>query len=122
MGFDCTNYQHQFRDAVGVGHPPFPAEQHIYQTIFLDKTRQDLWMWNSIDENKIIGKKWWHQFGHRWQHYARVVPEMMFVNSVKNRTLFAGAWMMGVCRPHPSFLCLPGFLLDRYLNVNSGAA
>ncbi|KAL4735850.1 hypothetical protein BDV11DRAFT_173450 [Aspergillus similis] len=94
MGFDCTNYQHQFRDAVGVGNPPYPAGQHVYQTIFLDKTRQDLWTWDSINENKIIGKKWWHQFGHRWQHYARVVPGMMFVNSLKNRTLFAGAWTM----------------------------
>ncbi|RDW93616.1 putative flavin-containing amine oxidasedehydrogenase [Aspergillus mulundensis] len=94
MGFDCSNYQHQFRQAVGVGNPPLPDEQHIYQTIFLDKSRQDLWTWEDIDETKILGKKWWHQFGHRWQHYARVVPGMMFANSLANKTLFAGAWTM----------------------------
>jgi hypothetical protein len=95
MGFDCSNYQHQFREAVGVGHAPYPPDRHVYQTIFLNKERQDLWTWDSIDHRKIIGKKWWHQFGHRWQHYARVVPGMMFING-KNRTQYAGAWTMVV--------------------------
>ncbi|KAL3478552.1 hypothetical protein BJX99DRAFT_224304 [Aspergillus californicus] len=93
MGFDCSNYQHQFRDAVGIGNAPYPAHRHVYQTIFLDKQRQDLWTRDAIDKNKILGEKWWHQFGHRWQHYLRVVPGMMFING-KNRTLFAGAWTM----------------------------
>ncbi|KAL4871510.1 hypothetical protein BDV12DRAFT_194274 [Aspergillus spectabilis] len=93
MGFDCSNYQHQFRASVGEGNPQYPADRHVYQTIFLDKNRQDLWTWEGIDENKIIGMKWWHQFGHRWQHYLRVVPGMMFVNG-RNRTLFAGAWTL----------------------------
>ncbi|KAL4810688.1 hypothetical protein BDV18DRAFT_149893 [Aspergillus unguis] len=93
MGFDCSNYQHQFREAVGVGNPPLPPEGHVYQTIFLDKDRDDLWTWNEIDQDKIIGQKWWHQFGHRWQHYVRVVPGMMFING-KNRTQYAGAWTM----------------------------
>ncbi|KAL4922663.1 hypothetical protein BDW62DRAFT_196669 [Aspergillus aurantiobrunneus] len=93
MGFDCSNYQHQFRVSVGQGHKPLPPDRHVYQTIFLDKQRQDLWTWDAIDQDKIIGEKWWHQFGHRWQHYARVVPGMMFING-KNRTLFAGAWTM----------------------------
>ncbi|KAI9373425.1 hypothetical protein BJX61DRAFT_533182 [Aspergillus egyptiacus] len=93
MGFDCSNYQHQFRESVGVGNPPLPPERHVYQTIFLDMDRQDLWTWDGIDPDKVLGKKWWHQFGHRWQHYLRVVPGMMFING-KNRTLFAGAWTL----------------------------
>ncbi|KAL5337612.1 hypothetical protein BJX70DRAFT_227391 [Aspergillus crustosus] len=93
MGFDCSNYQHQFRESVGVGNAPYPADQHVYQTIFLNKDRQDLWTWDEIDEQKIIGKKWWHQFGHRWQHYVRVVPGMMFING-KNNTFYAGAWTL----------------------------
>lgn len=95
MGFDCSNYQHQFRESVGVGNRPYPPDRHVYQTIFLDKQRQDLWTWDAIDKNKIIGKKWWHQFGHRWQHYLRVLPGMMFING-KNRTFFAGAWTLVV--------------------------
>ncbi|KAL4950718.1 hypothetical protein BDW69DRAFT_52649 [Aspergillus filifer] len=93
MGFDCSNYQHQFREAVGEGNSPLPADKHVYQTIFLDKQRQDLWTWDNINKDKIIGEKWWHQFGHRWQHYVRVVPGMMWVNG-KNRTFYAGAWTM----------------------------
>ncbi|EAW06836.1 putative flavin-containing amine oxidasedehydrogenase [Aspergillus clavatus NRRL 1] len=93
MGFDCSNYQHQFRAAVGEGNPPQPPERHVYQTIFLNEEEKNLWTWESIDPDKIIHKKWWHQFGHRWQHYLRVVPGMMFING-KNRTLYAGAWTM----------------------------
>jgi predicted NAD/FAD-binding protein len=93
MGFDCSNYQHQFREAVGEGNAPLAPERHVYQTIFLDKERSDLWTKDAIDKNKVIGEKWWHQFGHRWQHYLRVVPGMMFVNG-ENSTVFAGAWTL----------------------------
>ncbi|KAJ5584794.1 uncharacterized protein N7459_004594 [Penicillium hispanicum] len=93
MGFDCTNYQHQFRESVGEGQPPRPLDQHVFQTIFLNDQQQDLWTWDDIDPSKTIGRKWWHQFGHRWQHYLRVVPGMMFING-KNRTLYAGSWTM----------------------------
>ncbi|KAJ5919390.1 hypothetical protein N7466_010333 [Penicillium verhagenii] len=93
MGFDCTNYQHQFRDTLGAGSPPRPLDQHVFQTIFLNDQQKDLWTWNDIDPSKIIGRKWWHQFGHRWQHYLRVVPGMMFING-KNRTHYAGSWTM----------------------------
>ncbi|KAL3462839.1 hypothetical protein BJX64DRAFT_137042 [Aspergillus heterothallicus] len=93
MGFDCSAYQHQFREAVGVGKSPLPQGRHVYQTIFLDKERSDLWTKGSINQDEMIGEKWWHQFGHRWQHYLRVVPGMMFVNG-KNSTLFAGAWTL----------------------------
>ncbi|GKZ16852.1 hypothetical protein AbraIFM66951_006343 [Aspergillus brasiliensis] len=93
MGFDCSNYQHQFREALGEGALSLEPDRHVYQTIFLNKQESDLWTWNSIDEDKIIAKKWWHQFGHNWQHYTRVVPGMMFING-KNRTLYAGSWTM----------------------------
>ncbi|KAF7595505.1 hypothetical protein BBP40_005841 [Aspergillus hancockii] len=93
MGFDCTNYQHQFREALGGNAMFFESGHHVCQTIFLNEELKHLWTWDGIDEKKIIGKKWWHQLGHRWQHYLRVVPGMMFING-KNRTFYAGAWTM----------------------------
>lgn len=95
MGFNCTNYQHQFRENLGEGRPPLQRDQQVFQTIFLNDQHQDLWTWNDIDQSKIIGRKWWHQFGHRWQHYLRVVPGMMFING-QNRTHYAGSWTMVV--------------------------
>lgn len=97
MSFDVTNYQHQFRldpadpNAKDPGKPPVAADTHIYQSIFLDKNNSDLWTMANIDPAKVILSKWWHQLGHRWQHYVRVVPGMMFING-KNSTLFAGSW------------------------------
>ncbi|SLM38921.1 hypothetical protein LPUS_09317, partial [Lasallia pustulata] len=91
MSFDCTNYQHQFRldehddmkpkDPSSGDRPetcvaPVPYDKHIFQSIFLDKSRSQLWTIDQIDESKIIERKWWHQLGHRWQHYTRVVPGM----------------------------------------------
>jgi len=74
MSFDCSNYQHQFRE----GHEtcPVPFDRHVFQSIFLDKENSELWTINEIDESKVIDKKWWHQLGHKWQHYVRVVPGM----------------------------------------------
>lgn len=95
MGFNCTNYQHQFRENLGEGSAPPSQDQQVFQTIFLNDQQQDLWTWSDIDQSKIIGRKWWHQFGHRWQHYLRVVPGMMFMNG-QNRTLYAGSWTMVV--------------------------
>ncbi|KAJ5097857.1 hypothetical protein N7532_004858 [Penicillium argentinense] len=93
MGFDCTNYQHQFRESLGEGHPPRPLEEHVFQTIYLNDQLKGLWTWNEIEPSKIIARKWWHQFGHRWQHYLRVVPGMMFING-QRRTRYAGSWTM----------------------------
>ncbi|CAL5873035.1 uncharacterized protein PFLUO_LOCUS7304 [Penicillium psychrofluorescens] len=93
MGFDCTNYQHQFRETLGMDQPPLPQSRHVFQTIFLDDQQQSLWTWNDIDVSKVIARKWWHQFGHRWQHYLRVVPGMMLINGTY-RTLYAGSWTM----------------------------
>ncbi|KAG0153958.1 hypothetical protein PDIDSM_1337 [Penicillium digitatum] len=93
MGFNCSHYQHQFRDHLGENKPPLPQSQHVFQTIFLNDQEKHLWTWNDIDPSKIISCKWWHQFGHRWQHYLRVVLGMMFINGT-NRTLYAGSWTM----------------------------
>ena len=98
MSFDCTNYQHQFRLAEETGEikPQMPYDYHVFQSIFLDKKNSHMWTMDQIDESKVIEKKWWHQLGHRWQHYVRVVPGMMFINGRKS-TLFAGSWTLVVC-------------------------
>ncbi|KAI9035791.1 putative flavin-containing amine oxidasedehydrogenase [Aspergillus affinis] len=93
MGFDCTHYQHQFREAFGQDAPAPEPDRHVYQTIFLDDRHKHLWTWEGIQKDKIIARKDWHQFGHRWQHYLRVVPGMMFING-KNHTVYAGSWTM----------------------------
>jgi hypothetical protein len=95
MGFDCTNYQHQFRSNIGEGNPPQEQDRHVFQTIFLNDQEKHLWTIDQIKEDKIIGKKWWHQWGHRWSHYLRVVPLMMFING-KNHTFFGGSWTLVV--------------------------
>jgi hypothetical protein len=74
MSFDCSNYQHQFRLDRNTETLPVSYENHVFQSIFLDKRNKHLWTIDEIEESKIIEKKWWHQLGHRWQHYVRVVP------------------------------------------------
>lgn len=104
MSFDVTNYQHQFRisppdsqDPANDGRDPgkssIPYDSHVFQSIFLDANNSNLWTMRGIDPAQVIESKWWHQLGHRWQHYLRVVPGMMFING-KNRTLFAGSWTL----------------------------
>lgn len=100
MAFDCTNYQHQFRqnpsEPPAPHKSPVPYANHVFQSIFLDKSNSHLWTINQIDESKIIERKWWHQLGHRWQHYVRVVPNMMFINRPgrQTHTTFAGSWTL----------------------------
>ena len=93
MAFDCTNYQHQFRMDHDADKPPVPYDNHVFQSIFLDNRNSNLWTIDQIDSDKVIERKWWHQLGHRWQHYVRVVPGMMFLNGKKN-TYFAGSWTL----------------------------
>ena len=67
----------------GAAEPPL--ESHVFQTIFLDRDgSQDLWTWDDISKEKRIYEKWWKQQSHRWQHYAEVVPWMMFINGKRN--------------------------------------
>lgn len=102
MSFNCTNYQHQFRHAQETRTDAAGALESVYQTIFLNKQQKHLWTIDKINNEKIIKKNWWHQLGHRWQHYLRVVPGMMFLQG-KNRTCFAGSWTLVVSRGFPVF-------------------
>lgn len=95
MSFDVTNYQHQFREDQDAEVSPVTYDNHVFQSIFLDSRNQEMWTKDEIAEDKVIESKWWHQLGHRWQHYVRVVPGMMWING-KNNTLFAGSWTLVV--------------------------
>ncbi len=96
MSFNCSNYQHQFRHARQDGSADTAAAlEPVYQTIFLNKQQKHLWTIDQIDKGKVIQRNWWHQLGHRWQHYLRVVPGMMFIQG-KNSTCFAGSWTLVV--------------------------
>jgi len=64
MEFDCSNYQHQFRERLGAGSEPRPLKEHVFQTIFLNEQQKDMWTWNEIDSSKIIARKWSHQLRH----------------------------------------------------------
>ena len=87
MCFDCTNYQSQFP-------PEVKFENHVFQTIFLNKDRDSkLWSIDEIDESKIIRKDWWHQLCHSFTHFIFVVPWMMFLQGQKH-TRFAAAWTL----------------------------
>jgi len=87
MCFDCTNYQSQFP-------PEVPFENHVFQTIYLNKHRDgSLWSIDEIDDSKIIRKDWWHQLCHSWTHYLFVVP-WMFLLQGRKRTRFAAAWTL----------------------------
>lgn len=94
MSFNCSNYQHQLKSA-NAGDDKF---EPVYQTIFLNKQQKHLWTMDDIDEAKIIKRNWWHQLGHRWTHYLRVVPWMMFLHG-KQSTYYAGSWTLVVSLP-----------------------
>ncbi|KAF9534035.1 FAD/NAD-P-binding domain-containing protein [Crepidotus variabilis] len=70
-----------------------PLENHVFQTIFLDKepSSSQYWSKDEINADKVILEKWWKQQSHRWQHYAGTVPWMGLING-KYHTRFAGAW------------------------------
>jgi len=87
MCFDCTNYQAQFP-------PEVPFEDHVFQTIYLNKKRDShLWSIDEIDESKIIRKDWWHQLCHSFTHYLLVIPWMWLLQGRKH-TRFAAAWTL----------------------------
>ncbi|KAI9788426.1 MAG: hypothetical protein M1835_002280 [Candelina submexicana] len=87
MCFDCTNYQSQFP-------PEVPFDDHVFQTIFLNKKRDShLWSIDEIDEGKIIRKDWWHQLCHSFTHYIFVIPWVWLLQGHKH-TRFAAAWTL----------------------------
>lgn len=109
MSFNCSNYQHQLKSANAASEDDSgPKFEPVYQTIFLNKKQKHLWTIDDIDEAKVIKRNWWHQLGHRWQHYLRVVPWMMFLHGKKS-TYFAGSWTLIV-----SHSCSPGLPVNRH--------
>lgn len=87
MCFDCTAFQAQLpKDA--------PFENHVFQTIFLNKKHNKTWQKHEIAPEKIIREDWWHQLMHSWTHYAFVVPLVWILNRFSKRTRFAGAWTL----------------------------
>ncbi|TRX92399.1 hypothetical protein FHL15_006785 [Xylaria flabelliformis] len=87
MCFDTTNYQGQFPEMV-------PFEQHVFQTIYLNKDRdRHLWSDSEIRKDRIIRQDWWHQLCHSYTHYLFVVPWMAFLQA-RNHTRFAASWTL----------------------------
>lgn len=87
MSFDTTNYQAQFPERV-------PFEQHVFQTIYLNKDRdRHLWSDAEIRPETIIRTDWWHQLCHSYTHYLFVVPWMLFLQA-RRHTRFAAAWTL----------------------------
>ncbi|UZJ56751.1 hypothetical protein CBS101457_006071 [Exobasidium rhododendri] len=70
-----------------------PRENHVYQTIYLNKDMSEKWTKDEVSKDKVILEKWWKQQSHRWQHYGGTVPWMWTING-KNNTHFAGAWTL----------------------------
>lgn len=73
-----------------------PYDQHVFQTIFLNKDMSDWWTKDEIREDKVILQKWWKQQSHRWQLYAFTVPFMWAINQGGSgtHTQFAGGWSL----------------------------
>lgn len=53
MCFDCSNFQYQLKDAKK------PVEDHIFQTIFLNKKDKETWTIDEIKEDKISKPGLW---------------------------------------------------------------
>ncbi|PWZ03502.1 hypothetical protein BCV70DRAFT_18495 [Testicularia cyperi] len=70
-----------------------PVEDHVFQTIFLNRDLSEKWTKNEIRPNKILLEKWWKQQSHRWTHYAFVVPWLWLINGANN-TNYCGGWTL----------------------------
>ncbi|KAJ8082238.1 hypothetical protein PM082_008085 [Marasmius tenuissimus] len=86
MSFDCSAFQYQLSKDT-------PIEQHVFQTIFLNKEHEETWSRNEISPDKIIKENWWHQLCHSYTHYLFVVPLLFLLNG-KRRTTYAGSWTL----------------------------
>ncbi|ORY30790.1 FAD/NAD(P)-binding domain-containing protein [Naematelia encephala] len=87
MCFDCNAFQYQLAKDTG-------PEDHVYQTIFLNKKHKDTWQKDEIRQDKILRVDWWHQLCHAWTHYAFVVPFVWALNWNCSHTTYAGAWTL----------------------------
>lgn len=70
-----------------------PYDQHVFQTIYLNKEMSDWWTKDEVREDKVILQKWWKQQSHRWQLYAFTIPFLWAING-QNHTQFAGGWTL----------------------------
>ncbi|RSH89643.1 hypothetical protein EHS25_002194 [Saitozyma podzolica] len=87
MCFDCSAFQYQLdKDK--------PLEDHVFQTIYLNKKHEDTWSKDEIKKDKIIREDWWHQLCHTWKHYAFVVPFVWALNRNSKNTTYAAAWTL----------------------------
>jgi hypothetical protein len=57
MSFDCTNYQHQFRMDHDAEVAPVEYQNHVFQSIFLDKRNRDVWTMDEIDEEVVASAR-----------------------------------------------------------------
>ncbi|KAK2764861.1 hypothetical protein FQN54_008558 [Arachnomyces sp. PD_36] len=89
ISYDCTTFQHQFRQNKEFGQPPPPFDRRIFQTIFLDMRQNHRWTIGQIDERKIIERRWSFEWKRGWRHYAKTIPGMILING-SNHTYFAG--------------------------------
>eukprot|EP00667_Euglena_gracilis_P006630 EG_transcript_6685 len=83
MSFNLSNYQPHLRD----------CSRNVYQTIFLDKARQQHWSMDEIRADKVLLVKWWRQFAHTWRHFAFTVPLVRFMQG-QQRTWYCGAYTL----------------------------
>jgi hypothetical protein len=69
----------------GVNNGEMPSvENHVYQTIYLNKDMSEKWTKEEVSKDKIILEKWWKQQSHRWQHYGGTVPWLWSINGKNN--------------------------------------
>lgn len=88
MGFELTAYQPTLADRRAC-----PEQPRIYQSIFLDRQRADLWTIDQIKKESIIDRAWWSAFSHTSEHFRRVVPLVWTIQGHKH-TWYAGSWTL----------------------------
>jgi len=87
MGFELTAYQPRLQPRRASGG------SRIYQTIYLDQRKEDLWTIGDLKPESIIDRAWWSAFSHTYKHFRRVVPWVWTLQGHK-RTWFAGSWTL----------------------------
>jgi len=87
MGFELSAYQPQLK-----AHRERTGER-IYQTIYLDRTRSDIWSIHKLRPSKILDRAWWSAFSHTYKHFRRVVPWVWTIQG-RRHTWYAGSWTL----------------------------
>jgi len=87
MGFELTAYQPQLK-----AHRERTGER-IYQTIYLDRRRSELWSIDALRPSKVLDRAWWSAFSHTYRHFRHVVPWVWTIQGA-SRTWYAGSWTL----------------------------